>query len=807
MKPSGASGRRVGETPATQSRSGEKPSSALLPPSTAIRSRFRNITQQPQLARGTKRFLADDSPDGILSLKPSSSQLSWLNSHETPIRAGNLGAPLVDTILRPQRLFSFGSPTSDTKTSPARSILESTQRGTEYVGRIEALRREAERAKFELQQVELEREKDRDEALQIKQKLEHSLLEQTKRVEKLERERKWLVEQEDRLEEQRKAIESEQAVQRQKYERKIDKITEAAYELQERLQTAKQQLHTTQSEHAKQLLDQQERLAAAERTIAELQVQKNGEARVDTALQYTVDSLRKDVEAKDRDIADLQQQLQRLSGSDEPASPSQTRIVRLERDLQEQCNYIRAIEQQNKQLRAESRRLSELAASYEQERETRVSLEAKVQRLEAQQCGYAAMEAQIKAMEQEREQWARVFQGADPSPKDETAASSPYAVAKLVASQRQTIQTLEAKVETLQAEVEAAAKQAQKAASNVNQHRQERQRLEQDLAAEKQQTFRLKNTCQHAEREAAFLRDQLHSYDSEEASLMKGNYDEQKAERIRQLEAFIDEQRSWIASTDQGTPHADSGVSKALLQSYREDAEQKQKELEAAKHEYELLMKRFEELEQETARLEHQVGAGLGYNPRTTRVLQLIDNPAARDFAIRSEKLTALTAENQALLERIRQLEQSGGAQPAVSSGDAEDTQSPFFHTIDNLRTENQSLTKQLEDSAKLISRLKREWKKKVAELREVVYAVLGYRVDFLSNGSVRFTSMYAANVDQSFVFTSGDGDQGVMNLLGGGSKSYLQGLRNDICYWVQERGSIPGFMATITLQNFEAKA
>ncbi|KAJ2626511.1 coiled-coil domain-containing protein mad1, partial [Coemansia sp. RSA 1290] len=592
-----------------------------------------------------------------------------------------------------------------------------------------------------------------------------------------------------------------------KYERKIDKITEAAYELQERLQTAKQQLHTTRSEHAKQLLDQQERLAAAERTIAELQVQKNGEARVDTALQYTVDSLRKDVEAKDRDIADLQQQLQRLSGSDEPASPSQTRIVRLERDLQEQCNYIRAIEQQNKQLRAESRRLSELAASYEQERETRVSLEAKVQRLEAQQCGYAAMEAQIKAMEQEREQWARVFQGADPSPKDETAASSPYAVAKLVASQRQTIQTLEAKVETLQAEVEAAAKQAQKAASDVDQHRQERQRLEQDLAAEKQQTFRLKNTCQHAEREAAFLRDQLHSYDSEEASLMKGNYDEQKAERIRQLEAFIDEQRSWIASTDQGTPHADSGVSKALLQSYREDAEQKQKELEAAKHEYELLMKRFEELEQETARLEHQVGAGLGYNPRTTRVLQLIDNPAARDFAIRSEKLTALTAENQALLERIRQLEQSGGAQPAVSSGDAEDTQSPFFHTIDNLRTENQSLTKQLEDSAKLISRLKREWKKKVAELREVVYAVLGYRVDFLSNGSVRFTSMYAANVDQSFVFTSGDGDQGVMNLLGGGSKSYLQGLRNDICYWVQERGSIPGFMATITLQNFEAKA
>ncbi|KAJ2847805.1 coiled-coil domain-containing protein mad1 [Coemansia brasiliensis] len=811
MQPSGAAGRRVGETPAPRTGSAEKPSTAVLPPSTALRTRFRNITQQhpTQTARGTKRFMVDDSPSGILDPKPSGSRLSWLNSHETPIRASNLGAPLVDTILRPQRLFSFRSPTTDSNkspSSPARSILESTQRGSEYVGRIEALRREAERAKFELQQVELERERDRDEALKIKQQLENSLLAQTKRVEKLERERKWLVEQEDRLAEQRRAIESEQSAQRQKYERKIDKITDAAYELQQRLQEAKQQLHQSRSEHVQQLHDQQERLAAAERTIAELQAQKSGEANVDTALQYTIDSLRKDLEAKDRDIADLQQQIQRLSGSSEPASPSQSRVVRLERDLQEQCNYIRAIEQQNRQLRADARRLSELAANYEQEHESRVSLEAKVQRLETQQCNYAAMEAQVKAMEQERDQWARVFQGADTSPDvKEAAANSPYAVAKLVASQRLTIQMLETKVETLQAEAEAAAKQAQSTAANEGEHRQERSRLEQELATERQQTARLKSKCHHAEREAAFLRDQLHSYDSEEASLMKGNYDEQKAARIRQLEAFIDEQRSWIASLERGEAHSDSGVSKALLQSYREDAEQKQRELEAAQKEHELLMKRFGELEQETARLEHQVGAGLGYNPRTTRVLQLIDNPAARDFAIRSEKLTALSAENQALLERIRQLEQAGGT--AVSDAAVEDTESPFFHTIDNLRTENQSLTKQLEDSAKLISRLKREWKKKVAELREVVYAVLGYRVDFLSNGSVRFTSMYAANVDQSFVFTSGDGDQGVMNLLGGGSKSYLQGLRNDICYWVQERGSIPGFMATITLQNFEARA
>ncbi|KAJ1841333.1 coiled-coil domain-containing protein mad1, partial [Coemansia sp. RSA 486] len=203
----------------------------------------------------------------------------------------------------------------------------------------------------------------------------------------------------------------------------------------------------------------------------------------------------------------------------------------------------------------------------------------------------------------------------------------------------------------------------------------------------------------------------------------------------------------------------------------------------------------------------HQVGAGLGYNPRTTRILQLIDNPSAQDFAIRSEKLSSLAAENSALLERIRELEQRSGAAADGSKDGASDQlpeSSPFFHTIDNLRNENCDLTQQLEDSIKLINRYKKEWKRKAAELREVVYSILGYRVDFLANGSVRFTSMYASDIDESFVFTSGDDNLGVMRLSGGGSKAYLMGLSNDIRYWVQERGSIPGFMATITLQGFE---
>ncbi|KAJ1930981.1 coiled-coil domain-containing protein mad1 [Linderina macrospora] len=228
-------------------------------------------------------------------------------------------------------------------------------------------------------------------------------------------------------------------------------------------------------------------------------------------------------------------------------------------------------------------------------------------------------------------------------------------------------------------------------------------------------------------------------------------------------------------------------------------------------------MKRFEELEKEAARLEHQIGAGLGYNPRTTRILQLKDNPSAQDYAIRSEKLKALVAENEALLAHIKKL---SGASPDNTKAEAangerdedededgdEDppSDSPFFQTIANLRSENQELSKQLKDLGKMMLRYKKEWKWKVVELREVIGSIMGYRLDFLPNGSVRCTSVYAADPGESFVFNSGDDNKGNMKLYGGGNKEYLNSCMNQIRFWIQERGSIPGFMASLTLQNFE---
>jgi len=61
---------------------------------------------------------------------------------------------------------------------------------------------------------------------------------------------------------------------------------------------------------------------------------------------------------------------------------------------------------------------------------------------------------------------------------------------------------------------------------------------------------------------------------------------------------------------------------------------------------------------------------------------------------------------------------------------------------------------------------------------------------------------MYSQNGNQSFVFSSKSNDFGSMELTGGG-KSYIQSLEKRIDYFVGQYGSIPGLLASVTLDLF----
>ncbi|KAJ1722265.1 coiled-coil domain-containing protein mad1 [Coemansia erecta] len=730
-----------------------QPSAAsVAPPSTAIRSRFHALTQT-----GTKRPLDDASPS-----RPGgpSGPAPWMLSHETPLR--QTGRALLDDLL-PQRLFSPAG------SSPARSLLASASKQRADVGHVESLRRMADRARFEVQQVEAERAKEREEALRGRQALERELLAVRRRVETLERDRRWLADQEEREAEGRRDADKRVAKLKAHYEARMEDLAARAAAVQQTADAADERARRMAAEHAQEKEALHARLAQAERAAA---------GKADTPA---------DDVALRRRVAELEHALAERPAADSSETPG--RVAQLERDVREQCAYISALEQHVQRLRDPARRQS---ASAGREHEEVRGLRAKVRRLEAQLADTAEMQAQLGVLRQERDQWADVFA------RGKDGVGSPYAAAHVVAEQRQALQALEARVGVLQDAADTARGELERSAQQLQASELARRTLEDALAAERQKAARAETARAHATREAAFLRDQLQAYERE-AAVLSPAHDKAAAARIAQMERFIDEQRTWI-ETEASEKPAEPQLPGELLRGYREDAEAARKELDGAREENARLVRQLEALEREAAHLEHQVGAGLGYNPRTTRILQLIDNPSARDFAIRSSKLAALSSENAALLERIRQLESTQPQEHVEADSQA----SPFFHTIDILRSENSDLRQQLESSSKLISRYKTEWKRKAAEMREVVYLILGYRVDFLPNGSVRFTSMYAADADQNFVFTSGAGNEGIMSLSGGGSKSFLKGLSNDIRYWVQEQGSIPGFMAHITMHSFE---
>lgn len=61
---------------------------------------------------------------------------------------------------------------------------------------------------------------------------------------------------------------------------------------------------------------------------------------------------------------------------------------------------------------------------------------------------------------------------------------------------------------------------------------------------------------------------------------------------------------------------------------------------------------------------------------------------------------------------------------------------------------------------------------------------------------------MFSTSTDQAFIF---DGEEGTMQLVSPESavknREWFEGVRNLVDFWVNERETIPGFLAALTLE------
>lgn len=397
-------------------------------------------------------------------------------------------------------------------------------------------------------------------------------------------------------------------------------------------------------------------------------------------------------------------------------------------------------------------------------------------------------------------------------------------------------------------------------------------------------------------REVEFLRGQLKSYDLEE-ELESPNFDRHKATRIEQLELLVQEYRAELdakpasvesQSATDGGEKAGTGAVLAGTKRPRDDGDDGDDainggrgdfnniergeylrkirglaaELELTRKRDDLLTKELDELRVEHRRqladkeqLVKQLAAAVAARasnaavstnasasvPAATaaeagtataggRVLELKDNPAARHLSVRTRELRDLRAENGALLA---QLEGRGDVTTPIAS-------------LRNAEAEIDRLKSVVKQKDTMLKRLREVFAAKSSEFREAVFSLLGYKLDFLPNGRVRLTSMYADQGECAFVF---DGEAGTMQLStdldaggrsggnaagasgnggggnggigggngsgggegsgeeGGGKRALAEKLEELIRYWSGERHSIPAMLSALTLDLLESSS
>lgn len=177
------------------------------------------------------------------------------------------------------------------------------------------------------------------------------------------------------------------------------------------------------------------------------------------------------------------------------------------------------------------------------------------------------------------------------------------------------------------------------------------------------------------------------------------------------------------------------------------------------------------------------------------RILQLKDNPASREQAIRQSMLDDLKKENRELLAQLQ-----NGQDSSDMDGLEISTVLPGQSFV-NLQGENERMVNTVAQKEKRILRMQQVWAAKVREYHEAVASLLGYKVDFSADGMVRLASMYADPNDISFVFKSSENDQGTLKIVGVNKDMYMKTLESSYNYCVLERGSIPAFLSAVTME------
>ncbi|CAG8794713.1 6306_t:CDS:2, partial [Dentiscutata erythropus] len=202
-----------------------------------------------------------------------------------------------------------------------------------------------------------------------------------------------------------------------------------------------------------------------------------------------------------------------------------------------------------------------------------------------------------------------------------------------------------------------------------------------------------------------------------------------------------------------------------------------------------------ESLESEITNLDRALGRG-EYNSATTRVLELIDNPEARYFAVRQSTLDGLKLENEHLLIKLEEMKKKF---QGINIDNTDFNVIPMS-ALENVQREKSLLEEQILEKDKKILRLKEAMENKSIEFNKILSEMFGYYFESLEDNGVKVRSIYADDYES---LTFKPNENGKLQLTGGNS-DVIKTFDNFIKFWIVKNGSVPCFMANILVKQFE---
>lgn len=331
------------------------------------------------------------------------------------------------------------------------------------------------------------------------------------------------------LAEKLQAAKDSAAEERSKLERQIRQLKTENNELREQDDDKQEELDSLERKYRRQLDEYQTRSRALEQSNNEMreELQSNNQVMV---------QIHEKLAGKDGEVQDLETELVQWKAQ---AGDLETLKV-IKKELSEQVHHIKTLESTNRRQLVELKSLRDTNKSLELVEEEKRTLEGRLKMLDELRDEYSAAQLRISVLQDERNAWESYFHS------EGLKFDTPESLAKALVEERVERAALLEKTGRLEPKIQEKDKVILELEGEVRLFREELEKLKETASKDNKARQRMERQRAMALKEAEFLREQLKSHSAEESIYNQGGFDEQKSQRIQELEGLLESYKAEI---------------------------------------------------------------------------------------------------------------------------------------------------------------------------------------------------------------------------------------------------------------------